>query len=91
MSASGDTLCITCGKPAGDPVELHRLPSGELCPTCHARYLDAQPALLPGFGRYETEEEVVEETAEAEDEVAETPRPNLRALGNDDRAAASEG
>lgn len=50
MSASGETLCITCGKTAGEPPQLNHLASGEVCPSCHARFLDAQPPLLPGFG-----------------------------------------
>ena len=65
MSASGETLCITCGLAAGDPPQLNHLASGELCPTCHARFLDAQPALVPGFSHSTAEEaETVDETVE---------------------------
>lgn len=81
MSA-GSTVCLTCGCPAGDPPVLNRLPSGEPCPSCRDRTLEVLPALLPGLpvlggGRAggardePARPELVEETAEGDEEVVE--------------------
>ena len=44
------TLCISCGQPVTDPPRLNVLPSGEPCPACRARALDAAPSILPSTG-----------------------------------------
>ena len=40
-------VCIACGQPAVYRGEWNRLPTGEPCPTCRERLLDAIPAALP--------------------------------------------
>lgn len=47
MANRRDTLCFTCGLPSGDPLRLNHLPSGEVCPNCRDRLLDALPAPFP--------------------------------------------
>lgn len=48
MSEERDTICFSCGKSVSEPPRFNLLPSGELCPTCRDRVLDALPPLLPG-------------------------------------------
>ena len=57
-------LCITCGQPTGDDPFGNRLPTGEPCPTCRSRALDALPSLLPRTAVVEAEE-ALEEGVEA--------------------------
>ena len=64
MMGASETLCITCGQPAGEFPRLNHLPSGQVCPTCRNRLLEALPPLLPGGF------DAVDEPREAE----ETPR-----------------
>lgn len=59
MSEPGSTHCLTCGQDAGPKAFLNRLPTGELCPTCHERVLESLPSLLPS-----TDEAVVSEAEE---------------------------
>ena len=47
MSESKDTICFSCGQVVGDPPRLNRLESGDACPTCRERVLDALPPVLP--------------------------------------------
>ena len=54
MTDSHETICFTCGQAVQDPPRFNLLASGEYCPTCRERVLDAAPALLPGFA-YATE------------------------------------
>jgi len=87
MTASGETLCITCGQTAGDPPQLNHLASGEVCPACHARFLDSQPPLLPGFQHAPAEASEAPEVEEAEEE-AEVARPShLKLVGKQGRPA----
>ena len=44
---SAETLCFTCGLPAGEPLRLNHLPNGSVCPTCRDRLLDSIPAPFP--------------------------------------------
>lgn len=48
MRESSETLCFTCGLPAGEFPRLNHLPSGQVCPTCRDRLLAMLPPLLPG-------------------------------------------
>jgi len=47
MSEPRDTVCFTCGQPAGDFPRLNCLPGGQVCPTCRDRLLESLPACLP--------------------------------------------
>lgn len=47
MTGSRDTICFTCGLAVQAPPRFNLLSSGEYCPTCRDRVLDAVPALLP--------------------------------------------
>lgn len=47
MTHGGETLCITCGLPAGEPLRMNHLPSGAPCPACRDRLLDGLDAPLP--------------------------------------------
>ena len=47
MPAPSPTLCFTCGLAVTEPPRLNQLPSGETCPACRDRLLDALPPLLP--------------------------------------------
>lgn len=55
MTRSRDTICITCGQALQDPPRFNLLESGEYCPTCRDRVLDAVPAVLPRASRRERE------------------------------------
>ena len=66
------TLCFTCGQPVSDPPVLNELPSGEPCPACRERALDAAPALLP-FAEAGREGEV-EAAPEQEEPAQQTPQ-----------------
>jgi hypothetical protein len=50
MSEDTGTLCFQCGEDVGDPPRVNQLATGEPCPVCRRRLLDALPPLLPGFG-----------------------------------------
>jgi hypothetical protein len=47
MSQAPEPLCFTCGLPVGDPLRLNHLASGQVCPSCRDRLLDALPAPFP--------------------------------------------
>ena len=40
-------ICFTCSQPILDPPRFQLMPSGEFCPACRDRVLDAAPSLLP--------------------------------------------
>lgn len=48
MNDSRDTVCFTCGQPAGEVPRLNCLPGGQVCPTCRDRLLECLPPCLPG-------------------------------------------
>jgi|GEM_PF-1802729 len=50
MDESHETLCFTCGQPAGEEPRLNCLPGGQVCPTCRDRLLEQLPPCLPGQG-----------------------------------------
>ncbi len=57
MKGSRETLCFTCGQAVQQPPRFNLLETGEHCPTCRDRVLDAVPPLLPRFGADRVEEE----------------------------------
>ncbi|MFT7669484.1 MAG: hypothetical protein ACI8X5_002187 [Planctomycetota bacterium] len=51
MSDSNESVCFTCGQPAGEDFpRLNCLPGGQVCPTCRDRLLECLPPCLPGEG-----------------------------------------
>lgn len=48
MSAPTSPVCFSCGQAAGAPLRLNYLSSGEVCPACRDRVLEALSPLLPG-------------------------------------------
>lgn len=48
MSAPTSPVCFSCGQAAGVPLRLNYLSSGEVCPACRDRVLEALSPLLPG-------------------------------------------
>ncbi|TAJ11652.1 MAG: hypothetical protein EPO68_14320 [Planctomycetota bacterium] len=48
MAEASQPVCMTCGQSAGTPLRFNHLPSGEPCPACAERLLEAMASLLPG-------------------------------------------
>ena len=81
MTRSRDTICFTCGQALQDPPRFNLLESGEYCPTCRDRVLDAVPAVLPrrpGVPReravYEAQMDFGFEESEGPSEPPDPPR-----------------
>ena len=47
MAEITNTVCFTCGLGIEDPPRLNRLTTGQVCPACRERLLDALPPMLP--------------------------------------------
>jgi len=82
MTRSRDTLCFTCGQALQHPPRFNLLQSGEYCPTCRDRVLDAVPAVLPRSTRRERENAVAEaqmdfgfEEPDEPNDWSDPPRP----------------
>ena len=67
MSDSQETVCFTCGQPAGDPTRLNCLPGGQACPACRDRLLESLPACLPSEQEVERVALTLEESTESSD------------------------
>jgi hypothetical protein len=63
-----EPVCFTCGLPVGEPLRLNHLPSGQTCPTCSDRLLEALPAPFGSRVRPEPASHV-ERWVEVEDEL----------------------
>lgn len=50
MAEGHETLCFTCGLPAGEEARLNHLPNGQVCPACRDRLLETLPAPFPVGG-----------------------------------------
>ena len=75
MKDSHETVCFTCGQPAGEVPRLNCLPGGQVCPTCRDRLLECLPPCLPGQGPA-LEQYFEEESESRESETTnEAPRP----------------
>jgi hypothetical protein len=48
MPESAQPVCMTCGQSAGIPLRFNHLASGDPCPACCDRLLEALSPLLPG-------------------------------------------
>jgi hypothetical protein len=48
MAEASQPVCMTCGQSAGAPLRFNHLPSGDPCPACAERLLEALDSLLPG-------------------------------------------
>ncbi len=58
MAEKGDIRCFTCGLPTGGTSpRFNTLESGELCPSCRDRVLEAVGPALPEGSEPEVEEE----------------------------------
>jgi hypothetical protein len=83
MTRSRDTLCFTCGQALQDPPRFNLLESGEYCPACRDRVLDAVPAVLPR--RFAAQPESAAYEAQMDfgfdepDDPSERPEPPRRA------------
>jgi len=78
MRESNETVCFTCGLPAGEFPRLNHLPSGRVCPTCRDRLLAMLPPIFPGSSSEPSE---VEEAVEALDGALEHLSPREVAWG----------
>ena len=47
MGIESDIVCFTCGKPTGEEPHFNTLSTGELCPACRDRVLEALAPALP--------------------------------------------
>jgi hypothetical protein len=47
MQGPQETLCFTCGQPAGEVPRLNCLPGGQVCPSCRDRLLLSLAPCLP--------------------------------------------
>ncbi len=82
MRGSQQTVCFTCGQPAGDFPRLNCLPGGQVCPTCRDRLLESLAPCLPSD--YEVEQAgpatpIESESEEEEEEEEEEGTVPLRA------------
>ena len=50
MPERSNTVCFTCGLQVGEPPQLNRLTTGQVCPACRDRVLESVAAPLPARG-----------------------------------------
>ena len=71
MTDSRDPICFTCSQPILSPPRFNLLASGDYCPTCRDRVLDAAPSLLPNKSVKPMAKTMALEEPEMEQELVE--------------------